>query len=334
MEHVAIDLGSKESQICIRNEKNEILKQLRIRTDNLGAYLKTRGRSRVVLETSCEAFAVADLAKDAGHEVVVVPSSLAPMLGVGKRGIKNDVRDAQAISEVSVALPELPSVHIPSSWSRAAKALCTSRELLVAQRSQLTNRTKAFLRTRLGRLTRVTAKTLPQRTRDKLGADLPRHIELVVQQIEHLNEAIAELDNELEAIAAERPECQRLRTVPGVGPVTAVRFVAAIDDPSRFATASQLVSYLGLSPGEDTTGFRIRRTSITKAGPPAVRRALVQAAWCLLRLRPEDAPVVWAQKVAERRGKKIAVVALAAKLARILFAMLRDQRDYNPRHRA
>ncbi len=328
MEHLAIDLGSRESQICIRTPDGDIVQELRIQTTQLGPYLRTRPQSRVVMETSSEAFAVADLAKEAGHEVVVVPSSLAPMLGIGKRGIKNDVRDAQAISEVSTALRELPSVHVPSAWSRDAKALCTSRELLVAQRTQLCNRIKAFLRSRLGRLPRSTPKTLACRVRSKLGSDCPRHIALVLEQLERLNEAIAELDKELEALVAERTECQRLCTVPGVGPVTAVRFVAAIDDPSRFASGDRVVSYLGLSPGENTTGFRIRRTSITKAGPPAVRRTLVQAAWCLIRLRPNDPAVVWANQVAERRGRKIAAVALAAKLARILFAMLRDQTDY------
>src|SRR5574339_308564 len=121
-------------------------------------------------------------------------------------------------------------------------------------------------------------------------------------------------------------------TIPGVGPLTAMRFVAAIDDPSRFSSGEEVASYLGLTPGENSTGFKPKRTGITKAGAPHVRRTLTQAAWCLWRLRPDDPVVQWAQRVADRRGKLKANIALCRKLTVIMFAMWRDNRPYNPRH--
>ena len=114
--------------------------------------------------------------------------------------------------------------------------------------------------------------------------------------------------------------------------MTAVRFVAAVDQIDRFETAHKVEAYLGLTPGEDSSSMRVRRTGITKAGPPRLRWALVQAAWSLWRTRPTDRNVVWAQEVAKRRGKRVAIVALARKLAGILFAMWRNGTDYNPDH--
>src|SRR5262249_60011880 len=101
----------------VRDAKEKILEERRCLTKRLGEYVAKRPHSRVILETSAEAFAVADLARHAGHDVRVVPATLAPSLGVGARGIKTDRRDAQVLSEVSCRV-ELRSVHIPSEQAR------------------------------------------------------------------------------------------------------------------------------------------------------------------------------------------------------------------------
>src|SRR5215468_2255802 len=148
MEHLAIDLGGKESQICVRDAREQILDERKVPTKRLGEYLAKRPHSRVILETSAEAFAVADLARHAGHDVRVVPATLAPSLGVGARGIKTDRRDAQVLSEVSCRV-ELRSVHIPSEQARAWRTLCNSRDALVSSRTKLSNTVKSQLRSRL-----------------------------------------------------------------------------------------------------------------------------------------------------------------------------------------
>jgi transposase len=89
-------------------------------------------------------------------------------------------------------------------------------------------------------------------------------------------------------------------------------------------------SYLGLTPGEDSSSQRERRTGITKAGPSALRRALIQGAWTAIRRNPNDPMIAWADQIARRRGKFVAVVALARKLAGILFALWRDGTTYRP----
>jgi transposase len=151
-----------------------------------------------------------------------------------------------------------------------------------------------------------------------------------LKALERLNELIDEATAELEEIAKGDPTCRLLMSAPGVGPVTAVRFVAALDDPHRFQNAHVVQSYLGLTPGEDSSSEKKRLTSITKAGPKAVRWTLVQAAWTARRYRKSDPMVVWAQGIEDRRGKAIAAVALARKLAGILWAMWKTGQPYDP----
>src|SRR5579863_2895213 len=145
MEHVAIDLGGRESQICIRTETGEVIKECRVRTDKVEALLRRRPKSRVVMETCSEAFAIADAALRLEHEVRVVPASLVRSLGVGSRSTKTDQRDARILSEVSSRI-DLGSVHIPSGPSRDVKSLCGMRDALVSSRTQLINTVRGWMR--------------------------------------------------------------------------------------------------------------------------------------------------------------------------------------------
>ena len=335
MEHVAIDLGARNSQICRRAPDETILEERSIETRRLGEYLMKLAPSRVILETSAEAFAVADQALEAGHEVRVVPATLSRSLGVGRRKLKSDQRDSRAISEVSCRV-DLPSVHVPSALSRELKRICTSREALVSSRTKLVNRVRGHLRTEIDSI-RCTAEALPARLRARAserGEVLLPDIEAVLAVVELITKQVRELDTQLRTLAREIEPCRRMMTVPGVGPVTAVRFFAALDDRGRFDSASAVQSYLGLTPGLHQSGATSRRTGITKAGAAPVRRTLVQAAWAFWRFRPDDPVAQWAHAVAERRGKQIAVVALARKLAGILFAIWRDAKPYDPQHQA
>lgn len=268
----------------------------------------------------------------AGHDVRVVAATLVRSLGIGQRGLKNDVRDARVLSEASCRI-DLPSVHIPPAISPEVKALSVSREALIETRTQLVSRVRRYVRARLGRVVRATPETLPKRVRQALLEDaegLPAHLERVLAVLDAVSEQIAEADVELRLLAEADARMTRLMTVPGVGPVTAARFVAAIDDVGRFPSAASVASYLGLVPGEDTTGFRTRRTRLTRAGAPQVRWALGQAAWSLYIRRKTDPMVLWAKQIAERRGVQIAIMALARKLAHVLYALWKHETSYDP----
>ena len=130
MHHAAIDLGSKESQICIRLPDGAILEERKLPTRKLTELVKTWPTSRVVMEASAEAFKIADAALAAGRHVRVVPATLVRLLGVGEHGVKNDQRDARQLSKASWQT-DVPSVHIaPFGGTRAqvsaAHATCSS----------------------------------------------------------------------------------------------------------------------------------------------------------------------------------------------------------------
>jgi len=331
VEHLAIDLGGKESQICVRSCTGEIVDERRCPTTRLGAYLATRPKGRVVVETCSEAFAVADAALAVGHDVRVVPATLVRSLGVGARRLKTDRRDARILSEVSCRI-DLPSVHVPRRESRERKTMCGMREALVGARTKLVNTVRGWLRAEGRRPRSGELSTFSARVRALASeAPLPMYVERQLRMIDDLNHEISQADRELAAVAKADPVARRLMTAPGVGPATAVRFVAALDEISRFSGAHAVESYLGLVPGEDSSAERKRRTSITKAGPTALRWCLVQAAWAARRTRRKDPMHHWVDEIEKRRGKRVAVLALARKLAGILFAIWRDDTVYEPR---
>jgi len=332
MKHFAIDYGHRESQICICSAQGEIVEETRVATKSLKGRLRVTEPSVVVLETCTGAFEIARAAERYGHQVKVVPASLVRQLGVAERGIKNDRRDARALA-VASARVNLPSVHIPSVRARELKAANMLRSSLVDTRRQHICRVRAYLRELGLTLRRGTAVTFPQRVRAKLqhrSEGVSEAVERVLKVIEVTTQQLREADKELQALANSEPVGERLMSIPGLGYVTCVRMLAAVDELERFEDAHQLQSYLGLTPGENTTGFQIQRTRITKAGQSPLRAALVQGAWVAMRVAPGDPMVQWAYRIGARRGMQIAVVALARKMAGIAYALWRDGTTYQP----
>jgi transposase len=329
MDHVAIDLGGRESQVCVRAADGQVLDERRMPTRSLKQWLAGREASKVIMETCAESFEIADGAIASGHDVRIVPSTLVRSLGVGARRTKNDRRDAKALSEASCRI-ELPSVHIPSVTARNRKVQCGTRQALVSARTQLINCVRGWMRQGAKSVTRGYPQTFPRRVREKVEP-IPPQIERLLVSIEALSGQIQAADRELEQEAEADPVCKRLMTVPGVGPITAVRFVSTVDRLDRFADAHALQSYLGLVPGEYSSGERTKRLGITKAGATATRAVLIQAAWSVRRYRKDHPIARWAEEIERRRGKHIAVVALARKIAGILYAIWRREgATYNP----
>lgn len=196
MEHIAIDLVGKESQICVRSPDGEVVLEKKHPTRHLGRLLKSRPAARVLLETSAEAFRIADQALACGHQVRVVPATLVRSLGVGARGIKTDQRDARALSAASTRI-DLPSVHVPSSASRQLKSICGTREVLIGARTKLLNNVRGWMRTQLWRVRTGASTTFPARVRAHAalaGDELPEHIIRVLAILDTLNEQLRDAD--------------------------------------------------------------------------------------------------------------------------------------------
>jgi transposase len=148
--------------------------------------------------------------------------------------------------------------------------------------------------------------------------------------IEVLDDELAAADDQFAKLVAGDPSAKRLMTLPSIGPITASAFIAALDDAARFDGAAQVTSYLGLVPREYSSGEHQHRGRILRSAHPHVQSLLIQAAWRMS--RSSDVKTAGlrasADAITRRRGKKVAMVALARRLARILFAMWRDEAEY------
>jgi transposase len=334
VEHFGLDLSATLTQVVAMDATGVVTRRLRVPTVELPAWLGSQPPARVVMEACTQSPMIARAARAAKHEAIVIPGQAVRALGVGARGIKTDDRDAEVLAQASVRSVMLPSVHLRSETARSSMQLIAVRSMLVRSRAQCTLFVKSWLRGMLIRVTqRATGGRFAAQVRElaqKRSMLIPPAIEVLLSQFESLTERIEALDAQLEVLAETSELCQLLMTMPGVGPVCAAMFTAHVDDLSRFPTSEHLASYLGLVPGEATTSFKIVRTSTIKAGPKYLRAQLVQSAWSLWNARPNEPIVLWAQGIAAKKGKRIAIVALARKIATILYAMWKTQTKYDP----
>ena len=333
MDHIGMDVHKKESQLCILTEEGE-LSERRIRTEpqRFAAVLGDRPRARILLEASTESEWVARCLEGLGHEVIVADPNFAPMYATRTRKVKTDRRDARALAEACLLGAYRPA-HRLSDGQRHVRGRLLVRDALVRTRTGYISLIRALLRQHGYRVPSGSAKAFLQRV---LAMALPgrllSEIAPLLAVMRHLNHQLSYSEHVIEEITAHDERVQRLRTVPSIGAVTAAAFVATIDDVRRFRRAHQVEAYLGLVPRELSSGETQRRGHITKAGHARMRWLLIQAAVSILRRRPPQAEALrtWAIRIAARRGKHVAVVALARRLAGILYAILRDGSVFDP----
>lgn len=333
MEYGAIDLHLRYSQIRIVSEEGQVVYDRRIltTTEALREVFAGRAAMRVLLESGTESEWVAQVVERCGHDVVVADPNYELMYGARSRRIKTDRRDVAALAEAN-RCGIFRRAHRVSTTQRQCRRELRIREQLIRVRTQAINLLRAQLRQEGLRLGGGSAEsTVTRYARLAVPEPLGRALQPLVDLLTHLEGSLTTADAQMHAAAAADPVARRLMTVPGVGPITALTFRATLDDLGRFRDASSVAAYVGLVPREDSSAERQRRGPITKAGPPALRARLVQAAWVVWRQRVTGGALyAWVHRLADRRGKRVAVVALARRLARILYAMWRDGTVYRP----
>jgi transposase len=331
MDTIGLDLHKRETQLCVLTADGELIER-RIATtrERFTAVLGDRPRARILLEASTESEWVARHLEALGHEVVVADPGFAPMYATRSRRVKTDKRDARALCE-ACRLGAYRAIHRVSDAQRHVRAELAVRDALVRTRTRYVALIKAAVRREGLRLTQGE----PERTVAKLAAvPLPeataRELAPLVGLLEPLNAAIADADHRLAGLARDSAPARLLQSMPMIGPVTALGYVSALDDVARFAGPHQAAAYLGLVPSERSSGEQQHRGRITKRGNTRTRWLLVEAAWRIRRSKdPALAPLnAWADRIAARRGKRVAIVALARRLAGILYAMWRTNTPY------
>jgi transposase len=336
VDHVGIDVHKRDSQICIQTAEGEII-ELRVRTDRdrFTAVLGGRPRARILIEAMAESEWVARSLESLGHEVVVADPNFAAMYATRSRRVKTDRRDAVTLAD-ACRLGAYRHAHRTSERQRQVRAELVVRESIVRSRTKFIALTGALLRREGLRIRSGNADHFLSRLKEVPMDDaLHERIQPLERVLALINAELKSADRRIADIVRADPVVQRLCTVPGVGPITATAFVATIDTIDRFAGAHQLESYLGLVPSERSSGEKQRKGRITKAGNSRLRYLLAEAAWSVLLSRKESTEELraWAQRIALRRGMKTAIIALARRLAGILYAMWRDGTTFEPRRR-
>jgi transposase len=332
MHTIGLDLHKRESQLCIGRDDGSV-EERRIATsrERFTAVLGAQPPARVLVEASTESEWVARHLETLGHEVIVADPNFAPMYATRSRRTKTDRRDARTLMEACRLGAYRPAYRL-SDARRHVRAELAVREALVRTRTRYIALAKALVRRDGLRVAASEAHLVAKRIAaleisDALGAELLPLFEVLVP----INEQIAAADRRIAALARTDPEMALLATAPSISPITASAVVATVDDIKRFASAHHFEAFLGLVRGERSSGEKRRIGRITKAGNSRVRYLLVEAGWRILRAKdPETSALrTWGLRIAERRGKRIAVVAIARRLAGILYAMWRDQQTYD-----
>lgn len=331
MDTIGVDLHRRETQLCIGHDDGTITEQRIVTSrERFTAVLGQRPPARILVEASTESEWVAQHLEALGHEVIVADPNYAPTYATRARRVKTDKRDARTLMEACRA-GTFRRAHRLSAPRRHVRAELAVREAVVRTRTRYVALAKA--------LVRRDGLRVPSSAAERVGAHLQAlpvspalaaELAPLITLLSPLNATIAAADQRLAALERTDPSVARLMTAPGIGAVTASALVATIDDITRFASAHQFEAYLGLVPSERSSGERRQVGPITKAGNRRVRWLLVEAAWRLLRSTQSESAALrsWALTIAARRGKRIAVVALARRLAGILFAMWRDGVPY------
>ncbi len=277
-----------------------------------------------------------------GHDARIVPPQLAkPFVGRNK----NDAADARAICR-AVREPDTTFVPIKSEEQQAGAMLVDHRRALQKRRTEIGNRIRGFA-AEFGVAAPLGVRHVPSLLEQILArADLPAHARLVFEDLAEewarLAPRIAAADAALAKAARANEACRRLMEVPSVGPVVAWRTIVAMGDPRRFRSGRAFAGWLGLTPRDHSTANRQRLGAITRAGDTALRADLVCAATALLqqvKRRGAEACgggrlVAWAARLLPTKTFKEAAVALANRVARILWKLLasgtRWDRDHGP----
>jgi transposase len=239
---------------------------------------------------------------------------------------KTDRQDAQLILKLMLK-DDFPKIWVPSWENRDLRQLLWHRHRMVQARTRIMNQLQAVaLNEGLRCKKRLWRTERPRLESFQLAPWASRGRRDLLELLDRLNPTIAELSQAVEQEVEKCPEAQRLATHPGVGPLTAMAFVLIIGQADRFQCGKQVASYLGLVPMEDSSGNRRRLGHITKQGSSILRFLLVEAAQVTVRSLPE-----WRSRyfhLMMRRGRKIAKVAMARRLAVCLYWMMRQGWDY------
>jgi transposase len=331
MYYVGLDVHAKRSSMCILDENGKLVKHLEVK----GAWprllevvdAQVPKPFAICYEASCGYGHLYDQFSKRAERVSVAHPGQLRLIFRSKK--KNDRVDGKKLATL-LYLDAVPVVHVPGVDVRAWRGLINYRRKLIGRRSAVKTQVRALLRglgvtvgVKGGLWTKRGIKWLTDELSLASAADRVRR-DVLADDLAHLEAKVATVEKELDRIARGHPGVALLRTIPGVGPRTAEAFVAHVDDVSRFARVKQVGNYFGLVPCQDASADRNRLGHITKDGPAGARWLAAEAAWQGRRRSPRIRGYFDRVMRGDPARKKIALVATAHHLTRVMAAMLRS----------
>ena len=329
---LGIDLGKTVFHLVGLDSSGQVVVRKRCSRTKLLAFTGNLQVQLIGMEACSGAHFLGKALRAQGHDVRLMPAQyVKPYVKTNK----SDYIDAEAIAE-AVQRPRMRFVPIKTAEQLDLQALHRVRERWVKRRTAVVNQIRSLLLER--------GWTLPK-GRSHLGQMLAKILEdaelklsgafraLLAQlklELEQLAARIEQMDMVIQQEARENESCQRLTTIPGVGPVTATALIAAVGNGSAFGKGRDLSAWMGIVPGEYSTGGKQKLLGISKRGNKYLRRLFVQGARSLLQHRDKQAPGLscWLAQLLARTHQNVVVVALANKLVRIAWAVLCKNEKY------
>lgn len=333
---LGIDLGKNSCSLAGLDSAGRVVLRRRLRRGSVEGFVARLPRCVVAMEACCGAHHLGRVFSGHGHQVrLMSPEYVRPYV----KAQKNDDRDAEAIAEAATR-PTMRFVRVKSELQSDVQALHRARERLVAARTGLINHLRALLLERGITAPQGRAKLAELLCcfADEDDARLSDRIRLLVEDLRRewrlLDERIAAFDREFVTMARQDEAARRLTTIPGIGAINATALAAAVGDAASFARGRDMAAWLGLTPRQRTTGGKPRLLGISKRGNRYLRKNLIHGARAVLPyLVDRDTPLGrWLRKLSSRAHKNVVVVALAAKLARIAWAVLAKGCVYDAGH--
>jgi len=332
---IGIDIGKNAFHVVGHDERGAIVLRQKWSRGQVETRFASLSPCLIGMEACVGAHHLSRKLQMLGHDARLMP---AKYVRPYSKGQKNDFRDAEAIAE-AVQRPTMKFVATKSADQLDLQALHRVRERLVSQRTGIINQIRAFLlergvAVRQGlRFLRAELPDILARRTDALSPRMLRIIEDLAGDWHRLDERIEDLSAEIEALARQDKACERLMTVPGIGPIISSAMVAAIGTGDAFSKGRDFGAWLGLVPKQISTGDRTILGKISKRGNRYLRVLFVQAAWVVLvKLRPKHweryGLKSWIEAAKKRLHHNVLAIALANKLARIAWAVLYRERNF------
>lgn len=331
-----IDVGTRSSALCIISKENEIVERWKGSTRDISSVLsKYRCKLQCVIESGPLSESICEKVEGFGKSIEIIDSRHTKAVLHGKK--KTDKIDAQVLAELA-RMGWYKPIHRKAGVSREQRTVVSARATLVNTCTQLKNTIRGLLKAS-GIVLPVGGEGLVfvesvQKAIKGLPSDMQRSLQDLLSVWQQSHELQKRAYKDLARIAKRSEVAARLMTVPGVGSATALAFASTIDTPSRFKSTKQVSGYLGLAPKVHQSGELNYHGRITKKGDNLARWLLIEAANVLLTRVKDSFPLrEWGLELARKKGMAKAKVAVARRLAGLLYTLWITEKDFTPQPR-